>query len=141
MCYCGNTGVERTPNKESAHKVDWRRKFSRCSCRDSNSQSSDHESGALTRYKLSRNPLLNDAFTTSIPYCFSFDGTLHKSAPGLPPCNLKSLPHVVSPSIRKLTGMCPFSVCTQKAGELGPQIKTHKGIISVAGTGWTDWKG
>ena len=53
MCYCGNTGVERTPNKESAHKVDWRRKFSRCSCRDSNSQSSDHESGALTN-KLSR---------------------------------------------------------------------------------------
>ena len=55
--HCGNTGVERTPNKSqvSTQSLLWRRKFSRRSCRDSNSQSFDHESGALSN-KLSRLP-------------------------------------------------------------------------------------
>ena len=41
----------------STRNLRWRRKFSRRSCRDSNSQSFDHESGALTN-ELSRLPTL-----------------------------------------------------------------------------------
>ena len=54
MCRCSNTGVERTPNKSTQSWL-WRRKSSRRFCRDLNSQSVDHESGALTN-KLSRLP-------------------------------------------------------------------------------------
>ena len=49
------TAVTRERKGHTAHKVKWRRKFSHRSCRDSNSQSFDHESGALTN-KLSRLP-------------------------------------------------------------------------------------
>ena len=44
-CYCGNTGVERMPKKDSAQK---KIKLSRHSCRDSNPRPIIHESGALT---------------------------------------------------------------------------------------------
>ena len=54
-CYCGNTRVERILNK-STQICFWRRKFSRRSCRDSNSQPFDHVSGALTN-NLSRLPI------------------------------------------------------------------------------------
>ena len=40
-------GVEQTPNKSQHRKLHWRRKLSRCSYRDSNSQSFDHESSSL----------------------------------------------------------------------------------------------
>ena len=35
-------------NKSQHRKSTWRRKFSRCSCRDSNTRPFNHESGALT---------------------------------------------------------------------------------------------
>ena len=44
MCVC----VERTSNKSQHPKLTLTKKFSRRSCRDSNSQPFDHESGALT---------------------------------------------------------------------------------------------
>ena len=47
-CYCGNTGVERIPKWVSTESQPWRRKFSRCSSRDSNPRPLNHESGALT---------------------------------------------------------------------------------------------
>ena len=47
-CHCGNTGVERTLNKSQHTKLTLENKFSRGSCRDSNSQPFDHQSGALT---------------------------------------------------------------------------------------------
>ena len=52
-CYCGETGMERTPNKSQHTKLTLEKKFSRRSCRDSNWQPFDHKSGALTN-KLSR---------------------------------------------------------------------------------------
>ena len=47
-CYCGNTGVERIAKWVSTESRPWRRKFSHRSSRDSNPQSFNHESGALT---------------------------------------------------------------------------------------------
>ena len=43
-CHCSNMGMEQTPNKSQQHKL-WRRKFSRSSCWDSNSQPFNYESG------------------------------------------------------------------------------------------------
>ena len=55
MCNCGNTEVERTPNK-SANKVDSGEENSPAApAGDSNSQPFDNESGALNN-KLSRLP-------------------------------------------------------------------------------------
>ena len=48
MCYCSKTGVERILKWVSTENWSWRRKFSHCSCRDSNPRPFDHESGALT---------------------------------------------------------------------------------------------
>ena len=62
-CHCGNTGVEWTPNKSRHTNWLWKRQFSHHSCRDSNLQPFDHESGALTN-KL------------SLFYCCSFQ-TFH----------------------------------------------------------------
>ena len=47
-CYCGNTGVERIPKWVSTECRPWRRKFSRCSSRDSNPRPFIHEFGSLT---------------------------------------------------------------------------------------------
>ena len=47
-CYCGNTGEERIPKWVSIESWPWRIKFSRRSCRDSNTWPFDHKSGALT---------------------------------------------------------------------------------------------
>ena len=58
-CHSGNTGVERTPNKSQHTTLTLEKKISRRSCRDSNSQPFDRESGALTN-KLSRCPCLNN---------------------------------------------------------------------------------
>ena len=57
-CYCGNTGLERIPQQESAQKADPRltKTFSLRSCRDSNPRPFDHESDALTT-ELSTLPL------------------------------------------------------------------------------------
>ena len=52
-CHCGNTGVERTPNKSQHTKLTLKTKILRRSCWESNSQPFDHESGALTN-ELSR---------------------------------------------------------------------------------------
>ena len=48
-CYCSNMGWNGYRNK-SQHRESrpWRRKFSRCSCRDSNQWPFSHKSGALT---------------------------------------------------------------------------------------------
>ena len=43
-CHCGNSGVERTPNKSKHARLTLRRKFSLRYCRDSNSQPFNHES-------------------------------------------------------------------------------------------------
>ena len=53
--HCGNTGWKRQRIRVSTKRLLWRRKFSSRSCRDSNSQPFDHESGALT-IKLPRLP-------------------------------------------------------------------------------------
>ena len=52
-CPCGDTGVERTPNKSQHTKLTLENKSSRRSCRDSRSQPFDYECGVLTK-KLSR---------------------------------------------------------------------------------------
>ena len=62
-CHYGNTGVERTPNKNQHTKLTQEKKFSRRFCRDSNSQPFDHKSGALTN-KLSRLPTYVYMYTT-----------------------------------------------------------------------------
>ena len=52
-CHCGNTGVERTPYKSQHRKPTLEKKvnkFSQGSCRNSNSQSFNNESGALPTY-------------------------------------------------------------------------------------------
>ena len=46
--HCGNTGVERKPNKSQHTRLTLEKNFSRRSCRDSNWHPFDHESGALT---------------------------------------------------------------------------------------------
>ena len=46
-CHCRNTAVERTPNKGQHRKFTLEKKFSSRFCRDSNSQTFDHESGTL----------------------------------------------------------------------------------------------
>ena len=46
-CHCDNIGVNRTPNKSQHRKLTSEKKFCRRSCRDSNSQTFEHKSGAL----------------------------------------------------------------------------------------------
>ena len=47
MCYCGNTGVERT-NRSQHRKLSPRKTLSRGFCRDSNLRPFNHESSALS---------------------------------------------------------------------------------------------
>ena len=63
--HCGKMGVERTLNK-STQSYFWRRKFSRYSCQDSNSQSFDHGSSA---------------FTNKLSCVFVHDGSNHWALP------------------------------------------------------------
>ena len=67
-CYCGNMGVEWILKiRDSTECWPWRRKFSRCSCRDSNPQPFNHESGALTT-ELSLSQISTWAFVINTPH-------------------------------------------------------------------------
>ena len=60
-CLCGNMGWNRCQIRVSTESKLWKRKFSHCSCWDSNLQPFDHESGTLpTSYPSS--PLFNTVF-------------------------------------------------------------------------------
>ena len=59
-CHCGDAGCDGHRIRVSIDSQFWRRKFSRRSCRDSNSQPFDHESGTLNNKLSIADPLWTD---------------------------------------------------------------------------------
>ena len=75
-CYCGNTGGGTdTEIRVSTESRPWRRKFSRCSCRDLNLRPFGHESGTLTTELSRHTPCSKSVWRKSLHSAHSYTHT------------------------------------------------------------------